>query len=233
MKKAERQSRKSKIRRIELGIWLTIILVTILLGVFLIIRHEKSFETHKIIMPDVDGLIVGSPVNMMGIPIGYITKTKIINDEEVVVKFKITSKEVHIPKGTTATVEFSGLGGSKSLELYPPDDDKMIAKDLITNPNGHILVERPKRLRDCLVLLFQMYQTIMNMIYSVTAFNNELSTTNVMPVRNNPTEMIQFMNYADTWIDNSHKSLDTFKKLIYKNTENGVKQNELEQCKNN
>ena len=222
MKKAERQSRKSKIRRIELGIWLTIILVTISLGVFLLIRHEKSFETHKIIMPDIDGLIVGSPVNMMGIPIGYITKTKIINDEEVIVKFKITTKEVHIPKGTVATVEFNGLAGSKSLELYPPSDDKKIAKDLITNPNGYILVERPKRIRDCLVLLFEMYQTIMNMIYSVAAFNNEISTTNLMPINNNNTEMIRFVNYTDKWIDNSYKSLDTFRKILYKNKVDGV-----------
>ena len=74
MEKPEKQSRKSKIRKVELAIWLTVILVTILLGVFLFIKHEKSFETHKIIMPDVDGLIVGSPVNIMGIPIGYVTK---------------------------------------------------------------------------------------------------------------------------------------------------------------
>ena len=33
-------------------------------------------------MPDVDGLIVGSPVNLMGIPVGYVTKTKIINDDK-------------------------------------------------------------------------------------------------------------------------------------------------------
>ena len=83
MEKHERKSRTSKLRRIETGIWFLIIVVFISIGIFVLNKYENSFETHKIYMPDVDGLIVGSPVNLMGIPVGYVTKTKIINDDEV------------------------------------------------------------------------------------------------------------------------------------------------------
>ena len=65
-------------------------------------------------MPDVDGLIVGSPVRMMGIEVGHVTKIKPIKDE-VFVRFIITEKDLKIPQGTVATVEFSGMAGSKSL----------------------------------------------------------------------------------------------------------------------
>ena len=142
MEKHERKSRTSKLRRIETGIWFLIIVVFISIGIFVLNKYENSFETHKIYMPDVDGLIVGSPVNLMGIPVGYVTKTKIINDDEVVVKFKITNKSIHIQEGTIATVEFSGLGGSKSLELFPPSSNKHITNltdamtELESNPDN-------------------------------------------------------------------------------------------------
>ena len=72
-------------------------------------------------MPDVDGLIVGSPVRAMGIEVGHVTKIKPVKDE-VFIKFIITDKDVKLPQGTVVTVEFRGMAGSKSLELYLPDE---------------------------------------------------------------------------------------------------------------
>lgn len=217
MEKTERKSRTAKLRKIELSIWLIIFVIVVCAGVFLFNRHEESFETHKIKMPDVDGLIVGSPVNLMGIPVGYVTRTKITNDEEVVVKFKITNRNVHIQKGTVATVEFSGLGGSKSLELYPPDDDKTITKELLVNSyDDYILVERPKRLRDCWMLLYQMYQKIITIAYNISAFGEQINSVNIMPVRNNTIDTIKFIDYADKWIDNSHSNMENFRKILEK-----------------
>jgi hypothetical protein len=218
MKKSERKSRTSKLRIIEITVWLVIFLVVLGVGVALFIKHEQSFETHRIIMPDVDGLIVGSPVNIMGIPVGSVTKTKIRNDDEVLVKFKITNKNVHIQKGTVATVEFSGLGGSKSLELYPPNKDANVKKELLVNyDKDFILVERPKRLRDCWSLLYQMYQKLVTIIYNLSDFGAKMSTVDIERPTSNTIDSFSFINYADNWIESSYNNMATFQKLLENN----------------
>ncbi|MCM1265169.1 MAG: MlaD family protein [Candidatus Gastranaerophilales bacterium] len=215
MEKSERKSRTSRLRRIELSIWLVILLVFVSIAIFMFYRHEESFETHRIKMPDVDGLIVGSPVNLMGIPVGYVTKTKIMNDDEVLVKFKLTNRNVHIQKGTVATVEFSGLGGSKSLELYPPSNNKTVTKELLVNKyDDYILVERPKRLRDCWTLLYQMYKKIVTIAYSLSSFGQELDSAAIIPSVSNTVDTINFINYADNWLDNSHSNMKNFRKIL-------------------
>lgn len=216
MEKLERKSRTSKLRRIEIGIWFLIVMVFISIGIFAFNNYENSFETHKIYMPDVDGLIVGSPVNLMGIPVGYVTKTKIINDDEVVVKFKITNKSVHLQKGTVATVEFSGLGGSKSLELFPPSSNKHVTKELLVNNNTYIVVERPKRLRDCWSLLYQMYQKLMNIIYSVSNFGTELNEIENPSIIETNNDINNFINYTDNWLINSKGNINNIKLILDK-----------------
>ena len=170
-------------------------------------------------MPDVDGLIIGSPVYIMGIEIGYVTKTKIINDDEVKVRFKITKKHVHIPRGTFATVEFSGLGGSKSLQLYPPTDTKKINEGLLTSNTDYILVERPKRLRDASALLYEMYKTLMNIIYTVTIFGHEVHNTPEIKLPNqNFSGTETFIDYADKYIDTTQSNLDKIRESLNKAT---------------
>ena len=87
MQKDDRKNRTSKLRRIELLIWIVILIFISLITTFSIIRYHDSFESHKIYLPDVNGLIVGSPVNMMGVQIGYVTRTKIIKEDVILVKF--------------------------------------------------------------------------------------------------------------------------------------------------
>ena len=206
MKREEHRAKKSKLRRIELVVWLVILLVFTAIGTAVSIHHENSFETHSICMPDVDGLIVGSPVNFMGVRIGYVTKTKIINDNEIKVKFKVTKKSIHIPKGTYATVEFSGLGGSKSLEMYPPDTDR-IPNELV-GKNNYILVDRPKRLRDSMALLYEMYKTLMNIIYTTTNFGNNLGTID-LPIKKGSQniDMNKLIQESDRYIDHYNSNM--------------------------
>lgn len=216
MQKEERKNRTSKLRRIELLFWFVVLFFVILIGVISIIRYENGFESHKIYLPDIYGLIVGSPVNIMGVSIGYVTKTKIIKDDVIMVKFKVTDKSVHLPKGTLATVEMYGLAGSKSLELYPPNSDKMVNEELLVSGNDYFLVERPKRLRDAWSLLYQMYKTLMNIVYAVTNFGAELNKIDVAPETNSYNDTIRFINYSNNWIDNSSKSMDNFRKVLEK-----------------
>lgn len=216
MQKEDRKNRTSKLRRVELLVWLSILLIVLTFGIISVVKYNDSFESHQIYLPDVYGLIVGSPVHLMGVPIGYVTKTKIIKEDVILVKFKITDRSVHLPKNTLATVEMYGLGGSKSLELYPPDSDKMINHELLVSGNDYFLVERPKRLRDAWTLLYQMYKTLMNIIYAVSNFGAELNKIDTMPEANNFDESIRFIQYSNNWIDNSFKNMENFRQILEK-----------------
>lgn len=210
----ERRNRKSRLRRIELVVWIVIIIIISLFGTFIHFKHENSFKTHTIYMPDVDGLIVGSPVQMMGISIGYINQVKIINDSEIKVRFKLTNKSITIPKNTFATVEFSGLGGSKSLVLYPPDSGKF-PKELV-GKNDYILVDRPRRLRDSMALLYQMYKTLMNIIYTSANFSNEIKKVELPESTTNMMDFSSFINYADGYMNTYNENMKSIRKMINK-----------------
>ena len=228
MQKEDRKSRTLKLRKIELLIWLAIILVITLFSIGCINKYNNSFESHTIYLPDVYGLIVGSPVNLMGVSIGYVTKTKIIKEDVILVKFKITDKSIHLPKNTLATVEMYGLAGSKSLELYPPNSDKMINPELLVSGNDYFLVERPKRLRDCLSLLYDMYKTLMNIFYSLANFSSEMNHIDTSDVTTRYNDSMQFINYTNGWINNSNQRMQDFKTILEK-TQKGE---ENEQRKN-
>ncbi len=108
---------------VEFVIWLIIIALCVF-GIRYH-RHQKQseFKSYQIFMNDVDGLIVGSPVRFLGVQIGHVNKIQIVSSD-VYVKFIITQKDLTLPTGAIATVEGSGLGGSKSLEIYPPKEDE-------------------------------------------------------------------------------------------------------------
>ena len=61
-------------------------------------------------MQDVDGLIEGSSVRLMGVPIGYVKHISIVQDH-VYVKFVLTNKDIQLPQGVIATAEFNGMAG--------------------------------------------------------------------------------------------------------------------------
>ena len=86
--------------------------------------HYKFFikpNLYVIDFEDIDGITKGSPVRFMGINVGYVRKL-ISKDKHVMVQIFVTKNKMEIPNGTIARVEFYGLGGSKSIELMPPDD---------------------------------------------------------------------------------------------------------------
>ncbi len=104
----------------EIIVW-TILLSVIFCGI--IFTYSKIFvepNIYNIDFKDIDGITKGSPVRFMGLNVGYVRKLKSKN-EHIQVQIIITQKDMKIPNGTVARVEFYGLGGSKSIELMPPD----------------------------------------------------------------------------------------------------------------
>jgi ABC-type transporter Mla subunit MlaD len=122
-------------------------------------------------MPDVDGIIVGSPVKFMGVQVGFVEKVKIISNT-VYLKFVITDKNLTLPKGAVATVEFSGMGGSKSLEIYPPTEESIASQKLV-------VVNPPKRLYDAFGLLSEMFDKIDSISNKVSFFAKETGVTDI------------------------------------------------------
>lgn len=217
MEKEERKNRTARLRRLELIIWSIILTIFLLFGIFLWVKHEERFETHTIYMPDVDGLIVGSPVHMMGIPIGYVNKVKIVQENVIKVRFKVTKKTVHIPPGTFATVEFSGLGGSKSLEIYPQSSGK-IPNEIVGPNDNYIIVDRPKRLRDSMALLYQMYKTLMDMIYTTANFSDKVSDIEPKTLnKNSINDFGKFLDYADEYLNLYDEDMKAIRKMLFKN----------------
>ncbi len=150
---------------IEFGVWF-LILCAAVAGIR--IHHyntQKKLVTYQIFMPDVDGLIVGSPVKFMGVQVGYIDKVKIVAND-VYLKLVITEDDVELPKGSIATVEFNGMGGSKSLEVYPPTEESLAS-------NKIIVVQEPKRLHDSLGLLNDMFDKIGSITSRLSFFAKE------------------------------------------------------------
>ena len=154
-------------------------------------RHNKAIELvyYQLFMPDVDGIIVGSPVKFMGVQVGYVDKIKIISND-VYLKLVITDKNVTLPKGSIATVEFNGMGGSKSLEVYPPTKESLASKKLIA-------VKSPKRLHDSLSLLNEMFDKIDSIMGRMSFFANQ---TDVNDMSKGIEGVQDNMNMLDTMI---------------------------------
>lgn len=178
---------------VELFIWILILFAVSGGIMFAKYNHKKNLNAYQIFLPDVDGLISGSPVRILGIQVGYINQVNIVG-EDVYVRFIITEPGVKIPYGATATVEFSGLGGAKSLEIYPP-------KSKVAFPERLINPQSPKRIHDSLGLLYNMYNEFMGIAFSVSHFMNKMD---VIKIKNPPeASPEEILNNSDRWLDNA------------------------------
>ncbi|MBQ3819763.1 MCE family protein [bacterium] len=156
---------------IEFGIWFIILLVLVF-GIKLYnYKNSEKLTTYQIFLPDVDGLVVGSPVRYLGVQIGYIDKIKIVYDE-VYIKLIITDKDLKLPKGVIATVEFNGMGGSKSLEIYPPTKESIASGKIMA-------VSKPVRLNDAIALMDHMFDKIDSIASRFSFFAKETGMTDI------------------------------------------------------
>ncbi|MBR5555209.1 MCE family protein [bacterium] len=186
---------------IELFIWLLILGVAVM-GIKIHRYHKlKELKTYQVFMPDVDGMIVGSPVKLMGVQVGYVQKIKIVNNN-VYVKFVINKPDVTIPQGAIATVEFNGLGGSKSLEIVQPNNDTLASKQLI-------VINQPKRLHDSMLLLNDMFDKI-GAIGSRSSYFMDQFTNKEESISINPATIENKIDKIDHVLDNIEKNHKDF-----------------------
>lgn len=79
---------------------------------------------------DIDSIIKGSPVRLMGIIVGHVRNLKRENDI-ILCEIVVTKPNTKIPDGAVARVEYNGLGGSKSIEISPPKTDDSTVKGIV------------------------------------------------------------------------------------------------------
>ena len=192
---------------IELFIWLVVLFLvsgTIMLAKY---AYTKNFNSYQVFLPDVDGLIDGSPVRYMGIQIGYVNQVDIVG-EDVYVKFIVTQKDFKIPKGSITTVEFAGLGGSKSLEIYAPKTPDKLLSDKILIPQS------PKRISDSLSLFNDMCDKIIKITYDISSFMEDVGIIkkDVKIKEGSASSAKEMLNSADKWLDGAQKKGSIIKK---------------------
>ena len=192
----------------EFLIWLLILLIPAVIFCFALLTKRHPDNEYNIFMPDVDGLIVGSPVRAMGIEVGHVIKIEPVKDE-VFIKFIITDKSVKLPQGTQATVEFSGMAGSKSLELYLPDKSTYIDSTVPI-----LTVNSPRRLSDATGLLNEMFKNIGNIIAVTSRFGTKLGEIEFPKGGGNVEDVSDFLKFTNDIIDKQQKRVDDFGRKI-------------------
>lgn len=195
----------------EFLFWLIIVLFFVsIISTTKIFNERNDKNDYQIFLQDGDGLIVGSPVRMMGIDVGYVTKIIPIKDE-VYVKFVITKPSVYIPQGTSVTVEFSGMAGSKSLELYLPNENQYI-----DSSTPLISINPPKRLHDAMGLLNNMFKKLGSIIYTTSDFGAKLKIQGLNDdnIESENSNFENFVKYSEDFLYNSTTKVDDIRKSL-------------------
>ncbi len=221
----------------EFAIWLIIIALCVF-GIRY--HHHKSqlqYKSYQIFMNDVDGLIVGSPVKFLGTQIGHVTKIQLVSSDvytDIYVKFIITEKDLTLPTGAVATVVGSGLGGSKALEIFPPEE-----KDI----DSIIVTKDSTRLGKVISLFKKMFKDIDEIFVNLGHVSKEVSSVPKIETPNHnevtPADLNQSVENINKKLDQMIQEENKFRKKIEnfekKEAKNGnvIKDSELQQNEEN
>ena len=172
----------------ELLIWALLIFLTAFISLYVYNKNIREKHTYYVFFNDVDGLIKGSPVKIQGYQVGYVSDIAIV-DEDVFITFIITDNEMIMPKKLAATVEFTGMGGSKSLELYVPKEGSLA--------KNYISTTEPKRLQDFYVYQNQIANDLITMTTNFMSMMTPKNTDTVVNFIKDPIALEQIHNILD------------------------------------
>jgi phospholipid/cholesterol/gamma-HCH transport system substrate-binding protein len=118
------RSFKTQSLALQVGIFTTISLLA-LAGVLYWLKGKtlQQGEPHDVYFSDVDGLRSGAPVQLMGLRIGFVEAVSPHSNNghyQVKVRFRINEQSLAIPRGSTISIEQSGLITEKLIEITPP-----------------------------------------------------------------------------------------------------------------
>lgn len=181
----------------ELLVWGLIIFSTMFVSLYIYNKNVREKHTYYVFFHDIDGLIKGSPVKIQGYQVGYVSNISIVN-EDAFITFIITDKELKMPENLSATVAFTGMGGSKSLELFvPPPGAKT---------KNYITTVEPRRLNDFYIYQNQIAQNLVNMTADFMKIFDDKTTNKVKDFIRNPQVLTEIDTTLDT-IQNNEKEI--------------------------
>ena len=180
----------------ELIIWGLLIFSAIFVSLYIYNKNIREKHTYYVFFHDIDGLIKGSPVKIQGYQIGYVSNISIVNDD-VFITFVVTDKDIVMPENMAASVEFTGMGGSKSLELTPADSKSK--KNIIS-------VTQPKRVQDIYVNQTVIAQNLVLMSAGFMKMANDRAVNTLKAFIKNPRELSEFDTLIED-IDNQQNNL--------------------------
>ena len=152
---------KHKLWMTEFFIWMFVIIIAAFSIRLYRARQFSKDSTYHIFLQDIDGLMKGSPVKIMGVQVGYVTEINVIEDY-MYISFLISKEDVKVPHGTKALIESYGIAGSKSIELYPPSEK-------VDNSMPLIFVEKPIRASSAFLTQNEIAKTLTTMMNGTTS----------------------------------------------------------------
>ncbi len=184
----------------EIIIWLVAIYFIAQVTISTFYPQLIEYREYTVKLNDIDGLIVGSPVRLMGMQIGTVSKIT-YNEDKILLTMRIRKKGVNLPPSTTFTIEGASLGGNRSIELIPHEDQS----------EEHISIKEHKRM---ISMIKDANEAIDDMISGFVSMLEIVNTRTPKELE----EKIAFFN-------DQLGEFDTLSSRINKDIEAGIKSN--------
>ncbi len=184
----------------EIIIWLVAIYFIAQVTISTFYPQLTEYREYTVKLNDIDGLIVGSPVRLMGMQIGTVSKIT-YNEDKILLTMRIRKKGVNLPPSTTFTIEGASLGGNRSIELIPHEDQS----------EEHISIKEHKRM---ISMIKDANEAIDDMISGFVSMLEIVNTRTPKELE----EKIAFFN-------DQLGEFDTLSSRINKDIEAGIKSN--------
>ena len=184
----------------EIIIWLVAIYFIAQVTISTFYPQLTEYREYTVKLNDIDGLIVGSPVRLMGMQIGTVSKIT-YNEDKILLTMRIRKKGVNLHPSTTFTIEGASLGGNRSIELIPNEDQS----------EEHISIKEHKRM---ISMIKDANEAIDDMISGFVSMLEIVNTRTPKELE----EKIAFFN-------DQLGEFDTLSSRINKDIEAGIKSN--------
>lgn len=192
---------------LELLAGLLLFCLLLFLGIDKYKEHINSHSSYTITFKDVDGLSVGSPVRLMGTQVGNVTSLELL-DSEIYVTFRVSKKSIKIPDNSTASIQFTGLAGSKSLEIMPPNTKFSTSKKVI-------LAEEPIRINSVMQVQTAIFESVLDFCQGMLAF---LSKNSIETTKKNLQTTSKYIQETNQDMDEAVKNIQDSGSKISENT---------------
>ena len=205
---------------LEITIGILLFSLLLFVGIDKFREHIYAHPTYTVTFKDVDGLSVGSPVRLMGKQVGNIVKLELY-ESEIYVTFRIAKKNTIIPDGSIASIQFTGLAGSRSLEIMPQK------RKFLTN-NKIIYSQEPIRISSLMQVQTTIFENLLEFCRGMLTF---LSKNSIDSTKKNLQTTSEYMKESNQSMDGALKNIKESGSDISKNTKE-IKQFMNEQNKN-